>query len=177
MFYDVDSIPAGERWRDVLVQAIDNASHFYLLWCTHSAGSQEVQSEYERAISANKRLVPVLLDSTPLIKPLTDYQWVDFRGVVEGHEAADPPAPRARWPFAIGALTIILVVTALLVSLLASDPSAAPSTQPGALFALLVVVAVLALLALIARSYQGSREARRAAEQVAEAIAQDLATR
>lgn len=177
VFYDVDSIPAGERWREALLRAIDNASHFYLLWCTHSAGSLEVQSEYERAISGNKRLVPVLLDSTPLIKPLTEYQWVDFRGVVQGHRTAAQPraAPVVR-PLALTALTFIVVIAALLVSpRFAIDPPAAPSAWPGILLAL-SVVAVLALVALIATRYQRSRRARRATEQLAEAIANDLAT-
>ena len=79
VFYDVDSIPAGERWRGALPRAIDNASHFYLLWCEHSAGSEEVTWEWQRAISGNKRLVPVLLDETSLIGPLSEYQWVDFQ--------------------------------------------------------------------------------------------------
>jgi len=109
VFYDIDSIPAGERWRDALLRAIDNATHFYLLWCMHSAGSEEVEREWRRAISGNKRLVPVLLDSTPLVEPLTDYQWVDFQGVVQGHKPLAPavgrdfpgqatpvPPPRAR---------------------------------------------------------------------------------
>jgi hypothetical protein len=88
VFYDIDSIKAGEPWRDALLRAIDDATHFYLLWCMHSARSEEVEWEWRRAISGNKRLVPVLLDSTPLVEPLTKYQWVDFQGVVEGHKPA-----------------------------------------------------------------------------------------
>ena len=223
VFYDVDSIPAGERWRGALLQAIDNASHFYLLWCIHSADSPEVESEYQRAISGNKRLVPVLLDSTPLINPLTEYQWVDFRGVADGHQAAGspPPAPSVstrddlrepppplspsedlraepqsrprgkRRPLAVAALLIIFV-GALLVFLLGNGPSVAPSTWRGVLIALVVVAVLAALGAFIARmtrlkepptpsdyqasEYQPQYRVRGAAELLAEAIAQDLAT-
>jgi len=79
------------------------------------------------------------------------------------------------WPLALAALTIIVVVPALLLSPLANVPPAAPSVWPGVLLAL-SVVAMLALVALIARTYQRGRRARRATEQLAEAIAQDLAT-
>jgi hypothetical protein len=173
VFYDVDSIPAGERWLDGLLRAIDNASHFYLLWCRHSAGSKEVKREWQRAVSGDKRLVPVLLDSTPLIQPLTEYQWVDFRGVVQGHEAA-------RWasPFRVmlaSAALVILIVTALLVVSDESDPSVLPAEGP-VLWLALSVVAVLTLVALIARRLQGKRPPPRASELLAEAIAQDLAT-
>ena len=179
VFYDVDSIPAGERWREALLRAIDNASHFYLLWCKHSADSLEVLSEYERAISRNKRLVPVLLDSTPLIEPLTKYQWVDFRGVVQGHRtAARLRAALAMGALAIAALTISVVVAAVFVS--GGDdppdvPEAPSSDWPFVLF-ILSVFAVVALVALIARRYQRSRRARRDTEQLVEVIAQDLAT-
>jgi hypothetical protein len=174
VFYDVDSIHAGERWRDALFRAIDNASHFYLLWCIHSADSPEVESEWQRAISGNKRLVPVLLDSTPLIKPLADYQWVDFRGVVQGHRVPHKALP-ATSSLVFAALTIVVVVAALFVSPLQSDPSATPSDGPGVLLALSVVT-VLALVALIVRTYQRTRRARRATERLAEAIAEDLTT-
>jgi hypothetical protein len=189
VFFDVDSIPAGERWLDALLRAIDNATHFYLLWCTHSAGSKEVEREWQRAISGNKRLVPVLLDATPLAKPLTEYEWVDFRGVVQGHQAAMPgqPPPRgqrtfatqSKWKVVLAALVIIVTVGALLdVSLLDPPPgiAPAPSIWPVALV-ILSVVAVVTLAVLMTRSYQRRRRSRRATEQLAEAIAQDLATR
>ena len=72
---------SGDRQRQPFLPVVVRSFGWFL----------EVQSEYERAISGKKRLVPVLLDSTPLINPLTEYQWVDFRGVVEGHK---PPTRR-----------------------------------------------------------------------------------
>ena len=174
VFYDVDNIPAGERWREVIDQAIDNASHFYLLWCKHSADSQEVRSEWERAISRNKRLVPVLLDSTRLFEPLTKYQWVDFRGVVQGH-SAPRKASLATWTFAIAGLALFVVAAVAYRFVLPSrDPTVAPSVRPGVWVAL-SVVGVLVLGVLVARWYQRRRRARLATEHLAEAIAQDLA--
>lgn len=203
VFYDIDSIPAGERWRDALLRAIDNATHFYLLWCMHSAGSEEVEREWRRAISGNKRLVPVLLDSTPLVEPLTDYQWVDFQGVVQGHKPlapavgrdfpgqatpVPPPRARARPRLALVVLSIltVLVSAPFLVDYAAAPidpPPTEPSVWPAVLLAVSVVV-VLALVAFGARSYRRRRRMGRAtertaeawqSEQLAEAIAQDLA--
>jgi TIR domain len=191
VFYDIDSIPAGERWRDALLRAIDNASHFYLLWCMHSAGSEEVEWEWQRAISGNKRLVPVLLDSTPLVKPLTDYQWVDFQGVVQWHKPPPPAAPpraRALPRLALAGLSIFAVLVFALFSVdfaaAPIDPPAGPSVWLAVLIAVSVVVVVLALVAFGARSHRRRRRRERAtertaeawdSEQLAEAIAQDLA--
>jgi hypothetical protein len=174
VFYDVDSIPAGERWLDALLRAIDNATHFYLLWCAHSAGSKEVEREWRRAISGNKRLVPVLLDSTPLIQPLTEYQWVDFRGVGNGHEHL-MRRTRSTWIPALAAVSILAVIAVLLFVPLASDPSLLPTSGPSLLVAL-SIAAVLALGALLAVGFRRSNRTRRATEQLAEAIAQDLET-
>jgi Flp pilus assembly protein TadB len=174
VFYDVDSIPAGEPWREVLLRAIDNASHFYLLWCKHSARSQEIEWEWRRAISGSKRLVPVLLDSTPLIQPLTEYQWVDFRGVVKGHQDGLRRTP-SMWTLALAAVPILAVIAVLWFVPLASDPSLVPSFRPSFLVAL-SVFAVVTLAVLMMREYRSSRRKRRATEQLAEAIAQDLAT-
>jgi hypothetical protein len=178
VFYDVDSIPAGAPWRDALLRAIDDASHFYLLWCKHSAGSEEVEWEWQRAISGSKRLVPVLLDSTPLIMPLAKYQSVDLRGVVKGHQVDMRPVPLV-WTLALAVLSIIFVTAALLLVPSADDPTAVPPEAPSVwptVWVVLAILAVLALVALITRRYQRSRRTRRANEQLAEAIANDLAT-
>ena len=86
VFRDVDSIPPGSRWRAVIADAITQCHVFLLFWCRHSARSRAVASECQQAVAFQKRIVPILLDSTPLPSHLAEYQWVDIRTAVGAHE-------------------------------------------------------------------------------------------
>ena len=86
VFRDEEAIRPGKKWAVVIAEAIEGCSVVYLFWCNHSAGSVEVQKEYEYAIALDKDIVPVLLDETPLTPDLKEYQWVDLRVVIGKHE-------------------------------------------------------------------------------------------
>ena len=86
VFRDFDSIPTGIRWKPVVVDAIISCEVFLLFWCRHAARSTEVKTEYRQAISLDKRVVPILLDSTKLRADLSEYQWIDFRAALGQHE-------------------------------------------------------------------------------------------
>ena len=80
VFRDEDSIEAGARWRQELADSIHAASHVVIFWCEHSATSGEVKSEVDLAAEdAEKRLIPVLLDSTPLSPMLSEFEYIDLR--------------------------------------------------------------------------------------------------
>jgi hypothetical protein len=85
-FQDLDSIAPGCRWQPVIMQAIADCELFLLFWCHHAASSNAVKGEYEEALALGKRLAPVLIDSTPLPKPLLAYQWIDLRQAIGTHE-------------------------------------------------------------------------------------------
>lgn len=88
VFMDVDSIVPGDQWRPVLTRALGEAAIIVVFWCAHSAGSGEVKGEFESAHAQRKRIIPVLLDDTPLPAILAQYQYLDFRGSVASH---NPP--------------------------------------------------------------------------------------
>lgn len=109
VFIDVTSIVPGDKWRPALTRALADARIVVVFWCVHSADSREVKNEYTSAHAQGKRIIPVLLDDTPLSRPLTDYQWLDFRGTFASHDAsqtrkafeaqvADRERPRERDP-------------------------------------------------------------------------------
>jgi hypothetical protein len=50
-----------------------------VFWTQNSAASEWVEKEWRAAIAMNKEVIPVILDSTPIPKPLNEYQWIDFR--------------------------------------------------------------------------------------------------
>jgi TIR domain len=86
VFLDTDSIPPGCRWRAVLTDAIDGCEMFLVFWCCHSSASVEVKKECSQALELRKRLVPVLLDDTQLSPELAEYQTIDLRRVLDGHD-------------------------------------------------------------------------------------------
>ncbi|MDM0050609.1 type VI secretion system-associated FHA domain protein TagH [Variovorax sp. J22R115] len=78
IFVDLESISPGDLWREKVDEALASATYVVLFWCEHSKNSLQVQREYEAALAHGKRLVPVLLDETPLPMTLTEHQWIDF---------------------------------------------------------------------------------------------------
>jgi hypothetical protein len=95
---DVDSIEPGERWQEQLETAIARADKVCVFWCLHSRASRWVKREWRRAHRQKKKLIPLLLDSTPLPPELSKYQYIDFRFVEGGlHPTKDgyysPSAP------------------------------------------------------------------------------------
>lgn len=182
VFLDSDSIKPGQKWRQALSEAMEQASLVVVFWCTHSNQSAEVESEYRSAIEARKDVLPVLLDSTPVPPALDQYQWIDFRELGRGRHSiedlpgAAPSASKARSarPPWLGAVAASAAVLVLLMStsfwmLRSSGPTdstvppppvtlpapAAPSGVP--LWVVAVAVLLLALAAIAALAVKRSR--------------------
>lgn len=86
IFRDVEDIRPGHKWRAVLSDAIEACETLLLFWCRHSSESKEVKSEYSSAMQSGKRVVPVRLDDTELPPELAEYQAINLRNVLGGHE-------------------------------------------------------------------------------------------
>ncbi len=84
VFFDVDSIPAGGRWKDGIEDAIIKADKLCVFWCEHASKSQWVEREWTFALKVKKPIVPILLDKTPLEYPLSEYQYLDITNISEG---------------------------------------------------------------------------------------------
>ena len=78
VFWDDDFEP-GEPWFQQISESIDSAQQLFVFWCSHSASSEQVKREFLYAIGKNKRVVPVLLDSTPLANELKEIAGIDLR--------------------------------------------------------------------------------------------------
>jgi hypothetical protein len=73
VFQDITGSKAGKKWREETEKALFSSDLIVLFWCAHSAVSKEVENEYRLALSAGKDIMPVLLDSTPVPKPLSEF--------------------------------------------------------------------------------------------------------
>jgi hypothetical protein len=74
-----DTIEPGADWADRIQRAIKGASKFFIFWCKHAADSNYVEKEWKLALDNNKKIIPVLLDSTQLPGKLRTFQWLDLR--------------------------------------------------------------------------------------------------
>ncbi len=83
-FLDVESIAPGDRWQQKLEVALNKADKICVFWCLHSKKSEWVEREWRSAHRMGKKIIPLLLDSTPLTPELSEYQYIDFFSGIEG---------------------------------------------------------------------------------------------
>jgi hypothetical protein len=119
VFMDVDAIQPGQKWRAEIDAALSNATLIVVFWCLHSQASTEVRAEYQAAIKAEKNVLPVLLDSTPVPSELEVFQWVDFRELAgERHSQVQGAGKKVYLLY--GCLTAIVILFLLLAAVLYS---------------------------------------------------------
>jgi hypothetical protein len=134
VFWDADIEP-GEQWRVELRKNIDEAPQLFVFWCAHSSQSSEVRQEFLYALDRGKRVVPVLLDHTPLAAELASISAIDLRQAVRHSEdtvlsqpVALPQRNAGRWALAAGVLVGVLAVSAIF--LMRTGPTSAPASTP-----------------------------------------------
>ena len=92
VFFDVQSIDPGERWKRRLDHSIRASRAVVLCWSQNTSRSEYITFEYARAETLRKPVLPWLLDATPLPAMLE----------VQGIAAADPAQVAARLRPALG---------------------------------------------------------------------------
>lgn len=70
---DQEKIYGGQKWPKVLGEAISDRDVFLLAWSKNSAASHFVEFEWCTAIALKKKIVPCLLDGTPLAPSLKTF--------------------------------------------------------------------------------------------------------
>jgi len=78
VFFDLDSIAAGELWEPALKDAIAATKKVVVCWCCHSQQSLAVATEIDAALAVGTRIVPVRLCATPLPPALAPYQALTY---------------------------------------------------------------------------------------------------
>jgi hypothetical protein len=130
VFFDVESITPGEQWKRRLDSSIRASRVLLLCWSAQAAGSDFVHFEYHRAGGLGKKVVPWLLDHTPLPEMLE----------IQGITAADPEQAAMAVQVALGwGLTRRRWVTAGAVAAVAGAvclgwPKAPPPARPRFVF-------------------------------------------
>lgn len=77
VFIDIDDIKYGERWESVIEDRIKNADKIFIFWSERAAQSDFIRQEYLVALKIPQiKIVPVLLDETPLPSELSQFQAI-----------------------------------------------------------------------------------------------------
>lgn len=72
-------MPAGATWRSTMAAALCSARVVLLVWSARAAASPEVGAEWRIAAACGRRIVPVLLDDTPLPPEASTVNGIDWR--------------------------------------------------------------------------------------------------
>lgn len=113
VFFDVESIDPGERWKKRLDRSIRASRALVLCWSENARGSDYITFEYARAEALHKPVFPWLLDRTPL-PAMLEIQGLNEPDGTKAGAALRPHLgwPRKRWR-ALQALTAVAVAIVL----------------------------------------------------------------
>lgn len=97
VFQDIADIEFGAHWETALLKAIAQCERVMVFWSAAAAQSSWVEREWRCALAAGKRIVPMLLDKTPLPAPLAVLHGVPdlldmLRAAMQLAAASDPLA-------------------------------------------------------------------------------------
>jgi hypothetical protein len=93
VFQDIKEIRPGDDRQETIFTALRGAKKVVVIWCSHAKESRHVERETTVAVTEKKKVIPVVIDSTPLPDRLKQFQWVDFSSFMR-HE--DTPRPQKR---------------------------------------------------------------------------------
>ena len=112
VFWDGQLEP-GDPWFEQLKAHIDATPQLFVFWCDHACRSDQVRREFLYALGQHKRVVPVVLDDTPLAAELAPIHGIDLRGAIQ-HDRAPLPQRRPKG-LRFNAVAAAIVVAALLI--------------------------------------------------------------
>lgn len=72
VFLDIDSIEYGTDWKQAIESALAMCDRVIVIWSVSASESKWVTREFSEAKNQQKRIVPVMLDNTPLPATLAD---------------------------------------------------------------------------------------------------------
>ena len=82
VWWDGDLIAdPGVTWRTVIAGKVCTARMVLVLWSALAAASPEVGAEWRHALACGRRVVPAMLDETPMPGELGARQGIDWRTV------------------------------------------------------------------------------------------------
>jgi hypothetical protein len=119
VFRDEESILPGQKWELAIADAIHSCGTLLVFWSTAAARSKSVEREYRLAIGLEKRVVPVLLDDTPLVRVLAQYQWVDLRAIIRASKERSQQAVPGGLGATLGIPVVLITIPLTIIGMIA----------------------------------------------------------
>ena len=76
VWQDVNDIEGGEKWESAILVAIEKCEAFALFWSAEAVSRPWVHTEIDNALEHGKKIIPIMLDDTPLREDLAELQFV-----------------------------------------------------------------------------------------------------
>ena len=73
---DQHSIRGGEQWPKAIGEALATCDAVLLAWSANSANTAAVEFEWNTALALGKKIIPLMLDETPLPASLKTFNWI-----------------------------------------------------------------------------------------------------
>jgi hypothetical protein len=146
-----DILP-GADWGESIVDALNQARVFVLVFSSHANTSQQIRREVERAVNRGLAVIPLRIEDVPPAKSLEYFistpHWLDafspplerhlnyladiIRHILEGEERPPPPDPRKRPAWHRHPILAALLLAAAAGALLAASwrVLAPPASRP-----------------------------------------------
>jgi hypothetical protein len=90
VWWDITDLRGGDDWVRVIPEAIGTSDFFIVVLSPNSIASEWVRKEYTQAISLHKKIIPIMLEQTPVPFALITINFIDFT-----NEAAYPENVKA----------------------------------------------------------------------------------
>jgi hypothetical protein len=84
VWIDFEKIAVGENLALRISEAIDISDIVIVVWSKNAQSSIWVQREWAAAVVNQKKIVPLIIDDTPLPSLLKIYRYIDFRNGESG---------------------------------------------------------------------------------------------
>ena len=127
VWWDITDLRGGDDWVRVIPEAIETSDFFIVVLSPHATASEWVRKEYTQALSLRKRIIPIMLEQTPVPFSLNTINYLDFTSeaayadglnallLALGYTGDLPVIPAATWPLTLRSLTIPIVVSLLIL--------------------------------------------------------------
>ena len=127
VWWDITDLRGGDDWVRVIPEAIETSDFVIVVLSPDSTVSEWVRKEYTQALSLRKRIIPIMLRTTPVPFALNTINYVDFTSepayaeslnallLALGYTGDMPVVPASTWPLTLRSLAIPIVVSTIIL--------------------------------------------------------------
>jgi hypothetical protein len=127
VWWDISDLRGGDDWVRLIPEAIQTSDFFIVVLSPNSTASEWVRKEYTQAISLHKKIIPIMLERTPVPFALNTINFLDFTSdeaypenvkallLALGYTGAMPTLTTPARPLTLRRLILPIVVGALIL--------------------------------------------------------------